>query len=210
MTVKIIVFDFDGTLVDSNQIKYDAFFELFPRDNFHKRIIKDILEKYLEESRYIIIRKILERIGSINDINGKENDVADKVKLLAERYNNLVVDGVKHCKVKSGAMEALKLLSTSYRLYLSSTTPESSLKEVVRYRKWDSFFCDIFGYPRDKVSTLLEIITRESIKAGEILVVGDGNSDKDSALTVGCNFLPVRECVSLEKLMSHGCVKYSE
>ncbi|MCK4784354.1 MAG: HAD hydrolase-like protein [Desulfobacteraceae bacterium] len=36
MAIKVIVFDFDGTLIDSNQIKYDAFFALFSEKNYSR------------------------------------------------------------------------------------------------------------------------------------------------------------------------------
>lgn len=198
MAIKVIVFDFDGTLVDSNQIKYDAFFELFPHDNSRKKIIKEVIKEYREEPRSVIIKKILERSS---DRDAKKDDIVGKVKLLSDRYNKIVIERVKHCKTKTGALKALKVLSGKYRLYLSSITPEISLKEIVRYRKWDPFFCKIFGYPKNKISSLLNIVRRESIYANEILVVGDGMSDMDSAKIAGCKFFPVCEEDSLEKLI---------
>ncbi len=33
MSIKVIVFDFDGTLVDSNELKYNSYFKLFPDDH---------------------------------------------------------------------------------------------------------------------------------------------------------------------------------
>ncbi len=185
---KVIVFDFDGTLVDSNQLKYDAYFQLFHSDDLHKEIISEVLNEILEESRYVILREILKRID-IEKIN--EDELEDRVQKLAYKYNNIVVNGTKHCKEKPDATVVLETLSKRYNLYLNSTTPETSLKDIIKHRNWECFFCDIFGYPNDKASVLLEIIRKESIDSDELLVVGDGKSDRDSADKVDCRFFPV-------------------
>ena len=198
MTVKVIVFDFDGTLVDSNQLKYNAFFELFPSDSLHKEIVTDVLDEFIEKSRYVILREILKRINR-KTIN--EDDLDYRVHASAKRYNDIVVDGAKRCKEKSGAKEVLESLSKRYNLYLSSTTPETSLKDTVKHRNWEGFFCDIFGYPNDKTSVLFDIIKRESISPGDLLVVGDGKSDRDSADKAGCKFFHVFKDGLLVKLI---------
>jgi len=199
MAVKVIVFDFDGTLVDSNQLKYNAFFELFPSDSLHKGIITDVLDEFLEESRYVILREILKRINR-KTIN--EDDLDYRVQASADKYNDIVVDGAKHCKEKPGAKEVLESLSKRYNLYLNSTTPETSLKDIVKHRNWEDFFCDIFGYPNEKTSVLLEIIKRESVNPGSLLVVGDGESDRISAYKVGCFFCYVNQEGTLEELIN--------
>ena len=197
MTVKVIVFDFDGTLIDSNQLKYDAFFELFSSKNHHKQIIKNVLNEILEESRYVILREIIKRLNT----EMHEDELDDRVQKLANRYNKIVVDGAKHCKEKPGAKEVLESLSKRYNLYLNSTTPETSLKDIVKHRKWENYFCDIFGYPNDKTSVLLDIIKTESINPDELLVVGDGKSDRDSANSVKCAFLQINNDNSLMELL---------
>ena len=198
MSIKVIAFDFDGTLIDSNQLKYDAYYKLFPSDSFHKEIITGVLSKIYEESRYVIIREIIKRFNSemINEV-----ELDGRVQELAIKYNDIVVDGAKHCKEKPGAEEALESLSKRYKLYLSSTTPETSLKEIVKHRKWEGFFCGIFGYPNDKTSVLFDIIKRESISPGDLLVVGDGKSDRDSADKAGCKFFHVFKDGLLVKLI---------
>jgi len=198
MAVKVIVFDFDGTLIDSNQLKYNAFFELFPSDSLHKEIITDVLDEFIEKSRYVILREILKRINR-KTIN--EDDLDYRVHASAKKYNDIVVDGAKRCKEKPGAKEVLESLSKRYNLYLSSTTPETSLKDIVKHRNWEGFFCDIFGYPNDKTSVLFDIIKRESINPGDLLVVGDGKSDIDSANSVKCDFFRISNDRSLMELL---------
>ncbi len=198
MTVKVIVFDFDGTLIDSNQLKYDAFFKLFPFDAPPKNIIEEVLGEFLEESRYVILREILKRVDT-ETIN--ENELDNRVQELATEYNDLVLDGAKRCREKPGAKEVLELFSKRYKLYLNSTTPEASLKDIVTYRKWEDYFCDIFGYPNDKASVLFGIIERESISPDELLVVGDGKSDKDSANSVKCEFFQINKDSTLMALL---------
>jgi len=197
MPVKIIVFDFDGTLIDSNQLKYDAFFKLFPSDDLHKKIVTEVLSEILEGSRYVILRETIKRRNT--EMN--EGELDNNVQVLAAKYNVIVADGAKHCKEKPGAKEVLESLSKRYNLYLNSTTPETSLKDIVKHRKWENYFCDIFGYPNDKTSVLLDIIKTESINPDELLVVGDGKSDMDSSKRTGCKFFPINRSNSLQKLL---------
>ena len=197
MSIKVIVFDFDGTLIDSNQLKYEAFFKLFPSDALQTKIVTEVLSEIIEESRYVILREIIKRLNP--EVN--EDELDNNVQVLATKYNVIVVDGAKHCKEKPGAKEVLESLSKRYKLYLNSTTPETSLKDIVKHRKWGKYFCDIFGYPNDKTVVLLNIIKKESINPDELLVVGDGMSDMDSSKRTGCKFFPINRSNSLQKLL---------
>jgi len=198
MPIKVIVFDFDGTLIDSNQLKYDAYYKLFPLDDFHKRIITEVLSVIFEKSRYVILKEIVRRV---NGLIVNEYELDNRVQELATEYNDLVVDGAKRCREKTGAKEVLESLSKRYKLYLNSSTPEASLKDIVKHRKWENYFCDIFGYPNDKKAVLLNIIKEESINPDELLVVGDGKSDRDSADKVGSRFFHIFKDGLLVKLV---------
>jgi len=195
--IQVIVFDFDGTLIDSNKLKYDAYFKLFPADDRHAPIIRVVLSEIFEQSRYVILKEILLRLGYRKDALLRE-----KVKELAGFYNEIVVAGAKTCPEKAGAEETLRKFSSAYGLYVSSTTPDASLKEIIRFRKWDNYFRGIFGWPNEKHETLRRIIASEGLESDQVLVVGDGESDRESAMKNGCPFLFVSEQFRFEDLTS--------
>lgn len=185
--IKVIVFDFDGTLVESNQLKYEAYFELFPKDNYHDRAIRQILSTSFEESRDVILEKILRQIDP------NTADLMATVNRLAEQYNRIVVEAVKNCPECPGAETTLRQLSARLPLYLSSTTPEEALRAILSFRNWRGYFRDVFGYPRKKIETLRELLQREQVTPDQILVVGDGDSDRIAAAAVGCQFFCVND-----------------
>ena len=181
MTLKVIVFDFDGTLIDSNRLKHDAFLKLFPDDTHHAGAVREVLAQIGEASRYDIIEKILVRLDN------RPGDVNE----LADRYNAIVLDGAMRCAEIPGAELTLKSLVEKFRLYVSSTTPESPLQEIICFRGWTGYFAGIFGYPRKKSETLRRILEMEDVDAKAALVVGDGQSDREAARENGCHFLHI-------------------
>ena len=195
MGIRIIVFDFDGTLIDSNRLKADAYFKLFPPDEDYACIIREVLAEIFEESRHVILEEILRRMGIRKQSLRKE-----KVGILAEQYNRIVLDGAKRCLAKAGVEEMLKKLSPAYALYVSSTTPQDSLREIIGFRNWDGYFRAVFGYPHKKSETLRRVIDEENVRSDEVIVVGDGKSDRESAEANGCLFVQAGDSFPLARL----------
>ena len=197
MTIKIIVFDFDGTLVDSNRLKHDAFSEVFPADEHHARTVQRVLSEMNEQSRFVILEEILQRLGL-----KKGAGLRTRVKELAGRYNEIVINGAKNCPEMPAAETTLKSLSQRYRLYLSSMTPDKELKEIVGVRNGSGYFEDIYGYPHQKPVTIQHIMKGQNAKPGQVVVVGDGNSDRQSAEVNACFFVEVTPDFNLGDLDS--------
>ena len=195
-TIKVAVLDFDGTLIDSNSLKYNAFFKLFPEYPESENIVRSVLGEIFEASRYDILAEIVFRYKC-----RRPDQNLLSVKNLAQAYNRLVLDGAKHCRLIPGAQEALDFLSSRVRLYVSSTTPEDSLKEIIDFRGWTDYFVDIFGYPRKKSETLAGIIGREKVESSSVMVIGDGASDRISAEENRCKFVPVYDVFPLSEVV---------
>ena len=191
-SIHIVVFDFDGTLVLSNQLKYEAFFQLFPEDICCRAIVTEVLEEILEASRFVIIEEIISRIDSTCEF-----EITQSADQLADRYNDTVLDGAKKCEERQGAAHVLEVLHGSLALYVSSNTPQIPLREIIEYRRWEGFFKGVFGYPKEKYQTLLDIMNIEQKNPTQVLVVGDGKSDQDSAERAGCRFFHVEPQTNL-------------
>lgn len=194
--IEVVVFDFDGTLVLSNQLKYEAYFKLFPDEKCCRSIVKQVLEEILEESRFVILAAIVERIKRACSV-----EAVPGIPQLAEQYNNIVLDGAKKCIVRPGSIQLLETLKSDHSLYVSSNTPEKPLKEIIDYRQWAGYFKGVYGYPQRKYQTLLEIMDLESKMPTQVLVVGDGESDRDSASQAGCHFFYVTPHIDLQDVL---------
>ncbi|MBK26608.1 MAG: hypothetical protein CME70_21590 [Halobacteriovorax sp.] len=181
---KVFVFDFDGTLVDSNKIKKDAFFQLTDNEQFNL-ILEKTHSKMPEVSRFILLRNVLEQM--------KHDDIQSEVDRLCSLYGSLVEEKTIACTEMPGAIELLKHLGQKkVNIYLSSNTPEISLKKIIYKRGWDQYFKCLYGSPRNKSETIKLISKNENLSdSSRIVVLGDGESDKLSAESICCDFVDV-------------------
>jgi len=185
--ISVIVFDFDGVIVQSNRLKYDAFFEIFDRDA--ALIIEEILREYREETRHRIIERILSKWAK-KTVTERQFD--ETVESYVRRYNEIVEEGAITCPEIPGAERALEILSKHFRLYINSTTPLGPLMRILQKRRLGSFFKGVYGGEESKVENLMRIMKGENIGGCNCLVIGDGISDFDSARQCDCQFIGVR------------------
>ena len=181
MSLKCIVFDFDGTLVDSNHIKKKGFFDIASDSHNGIKIMQQV---YANNSgdRYSIWEKYAELMG-----RGSEY-----ASSCVQAYNAHVDNEVIKSKSMPYAEKALnQLRKKGLNIFLSSSTPLSNLLRIINGRNWNQYFNDIYGSPDNKIDTLNTKILPLVHSPSEVIVVGDGEDDKTSSNQTGCHFIPV-------------------
>jgi phosphoglycolate phosphatase len=185
MRFDAVVFDFDGTLVDSASAKYQAFFDIFPGDDAIQRIVADVLRRDPDGSRHAVIPRMVALMREHGiPLAGIEQD-------RISAYGEAVLAAVAACPALPRAEEALRLARKSGKAHVSSNTPQEPLRDLLGRRGWLPLIDGIHGYPARKADTLRAVVAQSGAKPDRVLAVGDGPSDEDAAREVGCPFVKV-------------------
>jgi HAD superfamily hydrolase (TIGR01549 family) len=173
--IKAIIFDFDGVVVESVDIKTTAFAELFRNEG--ETVVKKVVEYHLVNagvSRYdkfrYIYREILKR--DLSD---------DEFQRLCKKFASLVIEAVVRAPYVKGCEEFLEEYSSSYKCYVASATPQGEMEDIVRRRGIAKYFAAIYGSPTKKTDAVKEIINLYRLSPDEVLYVGDAMSDYEAA-----------------------------
>jgi len=168
--LKAIVFDFDGVILESVDIKTRAFRELFKDYPDHvERIVKLHLDN-TGMSRFDKFKIICA------DYLGRPTDDGE-LSRLGEAFSRIVYQEILHCPFVPGAFEFLEKRSKQYELFLASATPQDELWDIVKGRGLDRFFKGVYGSPRRKDEILLGILVERKLRPEEVVFIGDAIND---------------------------------
>ena len=193
--IKVIVFDFDGVLADSNKLKYDAFFDLFPGNEKVKAVVSDTLKDFQSKNktRFEALKAIFVKLGE------GESKVAGLVKTYSARYDTDVREKIASQGLFPGVSDMLEALCKKYNLYINSATPELALERTIDKLEIGHFFKGVYGrpiigmtsVPNSKELNLERIMETEKVVGDEVLFVGDGEADREAAKAYNCHFIGV-------------------
>jgi phosphoglycolate phosphatase len=184
--IRCVVFDFDGTLVDSNHIKRRAFLGISERYAEGRQIMAGILDEPGVGTRDTVFRKFVAELGVGPDAQGAA--AAELVACYTERCLNEIAQAAEI----AGARAVLdRLAADKLRLFISSATPAGPLKDLVEARGLASLMEGVFGAPESKADHVRRIQTTTGLDAREILYVGDSDADRRAAAETKCRFAGV-------------------
>jgi HAD superfamily hydrolase (TIGR01549 family) len=180
--IKAIIFDLDGVIIDSAEIKTRAFELLFADYPDKVGEIVDYHKRNAGISRYIKFRYFYEKIL------GKSLSSAEEVEL-GEKFSRIVLEQILKAPFVPGAIEFLSRNKNRYDFFIASGTPEEELKYIMAHRKLSHFFREIHGTPKSKEDIIKDVLDRYSFGREEVVFVGDAESDRASADKVGVFFI---------------------
>lgn len=178
---KLMVFDFDGVILESAGIKTDAFLELFADYPQHQTRVRDYHLEHQGVSRYQKFEWIYANLL-------KEPLSEQRSKALGERFSELVLAKVMAAPFVPGALELLDVLHGRTLLAVASGTPEVELRGIVEQRGIAHYFSDVCGAPRTKTEILRSLMFRHRCDPQQTMMIGDASTDYEAASEVGCAF----------------------
>ncbi len=180
-----IVFDFDGVLVESVDVKTRAFAALY--EPYGPEVVQQVVAWHLEHggvSRYDKFRHF-HRV-----FLGRPLPAAEEAAL-GDRFSALVEEAVIAAAAVAGAREFLEAWHGRLPLYVASGTPEEELLRIVDRRGMARYFAGVAGAPRKKGAILRDFSFRSGVAPTRMLMVGDAMTDFHGAGEAGVPFLGI-------------------
>lgn len=182
MTLKVVISDFDGTLVESAGIKDEAFHALYSDEApEHLDEIMAYHKAHNATLRFEKFRHIHERIL------GKPYTEADAARLSA-RFSELVFERIVAAPPVPGLKAFLEAVA-GLPLYLVSMSPDEELARILAARHLDCNLAGVYPGSWQKAAAVRDILAREGAARGEAVYLGDTDEDRQVAEAVGVPFI---------------------
>jgi HAD superfamily hydrolase (TIGR01549 family) len=194
-SIKIIFWDFDGVLMDSNAVRNLGFEKVlsdYPQDQVAK-----LLEFHTANgglSRYVKFRYFFEEIRS--EVIA-ENDILQ----LAQRFSSIMKDLlVNRDLLINETMDFVRRNQQNYIMHITSGSDDQELKYLCKSLQIDHLFSSIHGSPKPKKQWVKELLVQHEYKIDECVLIGDSVNDWEAANVNGIHFLAYNSTQELSAL----------
>lgn len=191
--IKIIFWDFDGVLMDSNSVRDIGFERVladFPQDQVAKLMTFHQANGGL--SRYVKFRYFFEEIR-------KEIVSEEEILIWAERFSLIMKELLVNPKLLiEETLRFVKENQGKYIMHITSGSDQDELRFLCKRMNIDHFFTSIHGSPKPKKVWVQELIHLHNYNKKECVLIGDSLNDWEAAKSSDIHFLAYNNYV-LEK-----------
>lgn len=181
--LKAIIFDFDGVIAESVNVKTEAFAEIYRP--YGGEIVKKVIAHHEANGGVSRFEKF--KIYH-EDFLGKKTN-AEIINQLAEQFSKIVLEKVIEAPFVKGAYEFLSSNYKKYDFFISTGTPLEEIRIILKERRLIKYFKEVYGSPDKKNVHVHTILSRYNYKNNEVVFVGDALSDRDAARENGLIFI---------------------
>jgi phosphoglycolate phosphatase len=181
--INTIIFDLDGTLVDSAPGVISCLSSVFSKNNITPK---------RELNTGSIGPPLADIIRSSSDIE----DDTQLEKIVNDFKRCYDSEGYKNTNVFPGVHEMLLDLSNNnFTLYIATNKRDKPTKLMIDYFSWGDFFSEIYSVDMNdslfssKSDMVLQVLHNNKLKPENVVYVGDTVDDKKSARNAGVGFI---------------------
>lgn len=180
-----LVFDFDGVLADSVDIKTKAFAEIYQEygDDVVHKVVSHHLNNGMSRFRKIKFYH--------QEFLGKRI-THPEIILLAKRFSSLVVNKVINSQEIPGASIFLNIYSKSDKeCAINSASPQIEIQKIIQKKGLNDHFSAVLGSPSSKYDNFIKLFNLFNCNSSELIFFGDSYSDYLAAKNVNVPFIAV-------------------
>jgi HAD superfamily hydrolase (TIGR01509 family) len=182
--VKAMFLDFDGVVVESADIKTQAFFSLYQP---HGQQVAE------QAKQYHLAHQGVSRYEKFDAIHRQYLDrmcPPDEAKKLSALFSQRVFQQITESPLVPGVFEFLqKMKKEGVPVALLSATPHEELREIVAIKGLAPYFSYVIGSPTSKVAAGNRIMQELNLEPNKIVFIGDSISDLTAAEALEVHFI---------------------
>lgn len=184
--IGLVVFDLDGTLVDSHRDLAEATNALLAELGAPP-LSHDVITSLVGEGAAVLVRRALERAGL-------DPDTPNALERFLSHYDTRLLDTTRPY---AGMIETVNILRARHRLAVLTNKPQRPTMRILEGLGMDTLFSDVIGgdsvYGRKPdPAGLLDLVARAGVTPAETLLVGDSPVDLATARRAGTHICLAR------------------
>jgi phosphoglycolate phosphatase len=184
--IQLVVFDLDGTLVDSSQDLATATNALLA-DLGGAPLSHEVVVSFVGEGAAVLVRRALER-------SGLSPDTPNALDRFLRHYDTRLLDTTRPYP---GMVETVTAIRSSRRTAVLTNKPERPTLQILQGLGMDGLFSDVVGGDsmhgrKPDPAGLLHLAARAGITPAETLLVGDSPVDLETARRAGTHICLAR------------------
>jgi phosphoglycolate phosphatase-like HAD superfamily hydrolase len=185
--VDLIVFDFDGTICKSADVKTEAFYRLYLEEQGEEfaAAVRDYHLRYAGVSRFDKIRYYEE------EMLGRPC-TEERLREVADRFGSIVRDRVIAAPLVPGVAEFFAAHAGDVPMLVASATPTAELCQIIAERGITHWFDEVRGSPARKGEIIARFLEERNVTPERVVMVGDQFSDREAADFAGVRFVAYR------------------
>ena len=196
--IKAIIFDFDGVISESVNVKTEAFSKLYLK--YGKEISEKVVEHHLMNGGISRFEKFQLYHKKYLGITLDEKEILD----LSNEFSRLVVKNVIKAPYVNGAFEYIYANHEKYNLYISTGTPQDEMNDILKKKNINMYFQSVYGSPDIKTNHIIDIMINTGYENKELIFIGDADADIIAAKE---NNIPI---IFREHLDGNSSISYSK
>lgn len=182
--IKVIFWDFDGVLMDSNAVRdvgFERVLSEFPKEQVDQLIAFHQANGGL--SRYVKFRYFFEEVR-------KEPITDDEILIWAERFSQIMKELLVNPELLiEETLNIVKENQGKYMMHITSGSDQNELRFLCQSMGIDHLFASINGSPKPKKEWVKELIEMHGYKKEECVLIGDSYNDFEAATFSGIHFM---------------------
>jgi phosphoglycolate phosphatase-like HAD superfamily hydrolase len=184
--IKLVAFDFDGTLVDSNFGKEDCVHKIIAPIDGAAAVLEQA--RAVGGNRYTLFREIAARVNPGRDAD----EIMHRSRAMTAAYTRCCEMAICGAPERRNARKALLgLKARGIRIVVNTGTPAPDLPVLLRRRGLMRLIDGYFGSPVPKADNLRHAMRTLNVTPSQTIVVGDGPDDMDCARETGAWFVAI-------------------
>ena len=180
---KVILWDFDGVIMDSMPIRDKGFEEVLK--HYPQRQVEELLNFHRQNgglSRYVKFRYFFEKIRN-------EAITDEQVNELAKHFSDIMLSLLKDEKLLiRDSVLFIKSVKPDIDMHIVSGSDGNELKQICASLGLNNYFKSIHGSPTPKKKLVKDILAENNYDKASVVLIGDSINDLDACNNNGIDF----------------------